>query len=360
MMLSGIALLTMVQATPFGTFEGRPVTLYTLRNARGMTAKIMDYGATVVSLTAPDRRGKYGEVTLGFPTFDPYPTKSPYFGCIVGRIGNRIAEGKFDLEGQEHSLFINNGKNSLHGGEKGFDKRIWSVVSRSSGKNPSITMKHISPDGEEGYPGELTAVVKYTLTSDNTIKIDYDVRTTAVTIQNLTNHMYFNLEGKGSKNILNHKMQISADGMTPVDENLIPTGEITTVYGTPFDFNKPTTIGARIESDHEQMKFGGGYDHNWVLKGKANTLRKIATVHEPKSGRLMEVSTTEPGVQFYSGNFLDGTLKGHGGVTYNKRYGFCLETQHFPDSANHPNFPTTILRPGEVYKSTTVYAFKAK
>lgn len=360
MMLSGIALLTMLQATPFGIYEGRPVTLYTLRNSRGMTAKIMDYGATVVSLTAPDRRGKYAEVTLGFPKFDDYPTKSPYFGCIAGRVANRIGRGTFDLEGNKYDLFINNGPNTLHGGEHGFDKKIWKVVSRTSGKNPSITLQHVSPDGEEGYPGELTAQVKYTLTSNNTIKIDYDVRTKALTIQNLTNHMYFNLEGAGSKNILNHKMQISADSMTPVGEDLIPTGEIATVYGTPFNFNLPTPIGTRIDSDDEQLKFGGGYDHNWVLKGKMGTLRKVAAVHEPKSGRYMEVLTTEPGIQFYSGNFLDGTLKGHGGVTYNKRYGFCLETQHYPDSVNHPNFPTTTLKPGNVYKSTTVYAFKTK
>lgn len=361
MVLSGIALAMVMQASHFGTYEGKPVTLYTLKNKNGMVAKIMDYGATVVSLTAPDRKGKYEEVTLGFDTFDPYPTKSPYFGCIVGRIGNRIAKGKFKLDGKEYNLAVNNGPNSLHGGLKGFDKRIWSVVSKPSAKNQSITFKYVSADGEEGYPGELTAVVKYTLTPDNAIRIDYDIRSNAHTIANLTNHTYWNLGGLKEKTILDHKMQILSDAITPVDDTLIPMGGYMDVEHTPFDFNTLTRIGARIDTpDDAQIKYGGGYDHNWVLKGTVGQLRRACAVHEPKSGRYMEVWTTEPGVQFYSGNFLDGTLHGHGGKVYPKRGGLCLETQHFPDSVNQENFPTTEIQPGTPYTSTTVYKFKTK
>lgn len=361
MVLSNIALAMMMQSTQFGSYEGQPVTLYTLKNKNGMVAKIMDYGATIVSMTAPNRAGKYEEVTLGFDKFDNYPTKSPYFGCIAGRTGNRIKNGKFMLDGKEYTLAVNNGPNNLHGGLKGFDKQMWSVISKPSAKNPSITLKYVSPDGEEGYPGELTAIVKYTLGSDNSMRIDYDVRTDSHTIQNLTNHTYFNLEGPKSKDILGHKMQINAEAITPVDENLIPTGQFMDVTGTPFDFNKLTTIGARInDTKNQQIKFGGGYDHNWVLKGTVGMLRRIAAVHEPKSGRYMEVLSTEPGVQFYSGNFLDGTLIGHGGKKYVKRYGFCLETQHFPDAVNQDNFPGVEIKKGDVYKSTTVYKFKIR
>lgn len=360
MVLSNIALAMIMQTSHFGTYEGSPVTLYTLKNKNGMVAKIMDYGATIVSMTAPDRKGKFEEVTLGFDKFDNYPTKSPYFGCIAGRTGNRIAKGKFTLDGKEYNLAINNGVNNLHGGLKGFDKRIWTVTAKPSATNPSITLKYVSADGEEGYPGELTAVVKYTLGSDNSIRIDYNVRTNAKTIQNLTNHTYFNLGGPKEKTILDHKMQILAEAITPVDETLIPNGGYMLVDGTPFDFNKLTRIGARIDADDQQIKYGGGYDHNWVLKGTVGALRRACAVHEPKSGRYMEVWTTEPGVQFYSGNFLDGTLKGHGGKVYPKRAGFCLETQHFPDSVNQEAFPTTELNPGEVYTSTTVYKFKTK
>lgn len=360
MVLSNIALAMVMQTSHFGTYEGKPVTLYTLKNKNGMVAKIMDYGATIVSMTAPDRKGKYEEVTLGFDKFDNYPTKSPYFGCIAGRVGNRIAKGRFTLDGEEHKLAINNGPNSLHGGLKGFDKRIWTVISKPSDKNPSIKLKYVSADGEEGYPGELTAIVTYTLTSDNGIRIDYDVRTTKHTIANLTNHTYFNLSGGKDSTILNHKMQINADAITPVDETLIPTGQYQVVDNSPFDFNKLTRIGDRIDADDQQIKYGGGYDHNWVLKGTVGALRRAAAVHEPKSGRYMEVWTTEPGVQFYSGNFLDGTLHGHGGKVYPKRGGLCLETQHFPDTVNQENFPPCDIKPGEVYTSTTVYKFKVK
>lgn len=360
MVLSNIALAMIMQTSHFGTYEGQPVTLYTLKNKNGMTAKIMDYGATIVTLTAPDRKGKYEDVTLGFDTFDPYPTKSPYFGCIVGRVGNRIAKGKFKLDGKEYSLAVNNGPNSLHGGLKGFDKRIWSVVSKPSAKNPSITMKYVSADGEEGYPGELTAVVKYTLGSDNSIRIDYDIRSDAHTIANLTNHTYFNLGGAKEKTILDHKMMIYSDAITPVDETLIPQGGYLDVEKTPFDFNTLTRIGARIDANNEQIKYGGGYDHNWVVRGTVGALRRAAAVHEPKSGRYMECWTTEPGVQFYSGNFLDGTLKGHGGKVYPKRGGLCLETQHAPDSVNQENFPASDIQPGTPYTSTTIYKFKTK
>lgn len=361
MVLTNIALAMVMQTSHFGSYEGKPVTLYTLKNKNGMVAKIMDYGATIVSLTAPDRKGKYEEVTLGFDKFDEYPTKSPYFGCIAGRVGNRIAKGKFKLDGKEYTLAVNNGPNSLHGGLKGFDKHIWKVLSKPSKTNPSITLQYVSPDGDEGYPGELTAVVKYTLTSDNSIRIDYNVRTNAHTIQNLTNHTYWNLGGAKEKTILDHRMQILADAITPIDETLIPMGGYMEVDGTPFDFNKLTRIGERIDTpDDDQIKYGGGYDHNWVLRGAVGQLRKACAVLEPKSGRYMEVWTTEPGVQFYSGNFLDGTLKGHGGKVYPKRGGFCLETQHFPDSVNQENFPSTELQPGQVYMSTTVYKFKTK
>lgn len=361
MVLTSVAVAMVMQASHFGTYEGKPVTLYTLKNKRGMVAKIMDYGATVVSLTAPDRKGKYEEVTLGFDTFDPYPTKSPYFGAIVGRVGNRIANGKFTLDGKEYTLAVNNGPNSLHGGLKGFDKRIWSVISKPSAMNPSITFKYVSADGEEGYPGELTAVVKYTLTPDNAMRIDYDIRAKAHTIANLTNHTYWNLGGPKVSTILDHQMQIMADAITPVDSTLIPANGRMAVRGTPFDFNKLTRIGDRIEDiSNQQIEFGGGYDHNFVLRGTMGQLRKACAVLEPTSGRYMEVWTTEPGVQFYSGNFLDGTLHGHGGKVYPRRGGFCLETQHFPDSVNQPDFPPVDVYPGKPYMSTTIYKFKTK
>jgi len=360
MVLSNIALAMVMQSSHFGTYEGHPVTLYTLKNKHGMTAKIMDYGATVVSLTAPDRNGKFEEVTLGFDKFDMYPTKSPYFGCIAGRVANRIAKGKFKLDGKEYTLAVNNGVNSLHGGLKGFDKRIWTVVSKPSAKNAKITLKYVSADGEEGYPGEMTTMVTYTLTADNAIQIDYDIRANAHTIANVTNHMYFNLGGAKAKTILDHKMQIMSEAITPVDETLIPQGGYLDVAKTPFDFTNLTRIGDRIDAANEQIKFGGGYDHNWVLTGTVGKLRRAANVHEPKSGRFMEVWTTEPCIQFYSGNFLDGTLHGHGGKVYPKRGGLCLETQHAPDSVNQPEFPTTEINPGQVYTSTTVYKFKTK
>ena len=344
----------------FGTFEGQPVTLYTLKNRNGMEARIMDFGATVVSLHVADRKGRFDDVALGFDSFDPYPTKSPYFGAIVGRIGNRIAKGKFSLDGKDYELAVNNGENHLHGGKQGFDKRIWTVLSKPTDKNPSLTLQLVSPDGEEGYPGELTVTVKYTVTPQNALRIDYTVKTNARTIHNVTNHTYFNLGGKNTSDVLNHRVQINARRYTPVDKGLIPTGELATVKGTPFDFSKPTPIGARIGANNQQIKYGGGYDHNFVLDGESGTLRQAVTVYEPNSGRLMEVWTTEPGVQLYTGNFLDGTLVGHGGKKYLHRGAFCLETQHFPDSIHHANFPSTVLNPGSTYKSTTVYKFRTR
>lgn len=357
MVLTSLALLATMQ-TKFGEFEGNPVSLYTLKNKNGMVAKIMDYGATVVSLTAPDRTGKLGEVTLGFDEFENYPEKSPYFGCTVGRFGNRIAKGKFKIDGKEYSLPINNGPNSLHGGTKGFDKMMWKVLRKPTPKNASIVFHLTSPDGDQGYPGKLEVTVTYTLTSKNELKIDYRATTDKATHVNLTNHTYFNLEGPSAKDNTGHKVQILSDYITPVSAELIPTGKLMPVKGTAFDLRKPTVIAKGIDADNEQIKFGGGYDHNWVLKGRG--LRKVAAVHEPKTGRYMEVMTTEPGIQFYSGNFLDGTLTGHGGATYVKRFGFCLETQHYPDSPNHPNFPSTLLRPGKTYRTTTVYKFSAR
>jgi aldose 1-epimerase len=355
-----LALVGLMNQSVFGQFEGKDVNLYTLKNRSGVTAKIMDYGATVVSLTVPDRKGKAEEVTLGFPKFDDYLTKSPYFGCIVGRIGNRIRNGQFILDGTGYDLESNDKANTLHGGLKGFDKRIWEVVRTTTGSSAAISFKYVSADGEGGYPGELTSVVTYTLTAKNELKIDYVVTANAKTIHNLTNHTYFNLEGPRSKNHLNHVVQIAADYITPVDETLIPTGELMPVKDTAFDFTRPHAIGERIDAPNQQITYGGGYDHNFVVRGKSGTLRPAATVYEPKSGRVMEVLTTEPGVQFYSGNFLDGTITGHGGAKYTKRYGFCLETQHFPDAVNQPNFESVVINPGETYKSTTIYRFSTR
>jgi aldose 1-epimerase len=338
----------------FGTFQGNPVHQYKLTNKPGMVCRVMDYGATVISLTAPDRKGKLQEVTLGFETFDDYAAKSPYFGCTVGRIGNRIGKAEFSLDGKKYTLAKNDGPNTLHGGKVGFDKVIWKVenVTRNS-----IVFSHISPDGDEGYPGELKVVVKYTLTNQNALEIDYRITAKQKTIQNLTNHTYFNL---GGKDILDHRIMINSQAITPVDETLIPTGKFMPVKGTPFDLRKLTRIGNGIDAKHEQVQRGGGYDHNWVLSKGPTKLRKVAEVYEPRSGRMLEVLTTEPGIQFYSGNFLDGTLTGHGGRSYAKRSGFCLETQHYPDSINQPNFPSVVLGAGKTYLTKTVYRFKTK
>ena len=346
----------------FGTTaEGKTADLYTLKNKNGMQVSITNFGATVVSIMAPDKAGKMADVALGYDNLAGYELNKNYLGVLVGRYGNRIAHGKFSIDGTEYTLAKNNGDNSLHGGIKGFNKAMWEAKDVSKGGEAAVEMKYVSKDGEEGYPGNLSVTVVYTLTNKNELKIDYSATTDKKTVVNLTNHTYFNLAGQGNGDILKHELMINADTFTPVDSGLIPTGELKKAEGTPFDFRKATAIGARIDANDEQIKLGGGYDHNFVLNRKAATgLSLAARVSDPTSGRTMEVWTTEPGVQFYTGNFLDGSFRGKGGSAYQKRTAFCLETQHFPDSPNHPSFPTTLLKPGEKYHTTTVYKFEAK
>jgi aldose 1-epimerase len=348
-----------IKQEPFGqTTAGAPVDLYTLTNDRGLEVKITNYGGIIVSLQTPDQAGKPGNVTLGFDSLAGYLRKSPYFGCIVGRFANRIAGGRFTLAGVEYTLAQNDGPNSLHGGLKGFDKVVWEaeVFERETGVG--LTLKYLSPDGEEGYPGNLSTTVVYTLTNGNELKIDYAATSDRPTVINLTNHTYFNLAGRGD--ILGHNLMLTAEKFTPIDETLIPTGELRSVAGTPLDFTQATPIGARIEQADEQLRLAGGYDHNFVLDNLAGELVLAARIEEPTSGRVLEVYTTEPGIQFYSGNFLDGTITGKGGTVYHQRSGFCLETQHYPDSPNQPNFPSTVLRPGEEYRQTTIFKFLAR
>ena len=336
------------------TPDGTPVQLYVLTNSQGMVAKIATYGALLTELHVPDRAGKTADVVLGFDTLDAYIANNPFFGATVGRFANRIARGKFTLDGKEYTLAVNNGPNSLHGGTKGFDKAVWTAAPVESADGPAVQFSYLSRDGEEGYPGNLSTTVTYTLTRKNELRIDYRATTDKATPVNLTNHSYFNLAGAGSGDVLGHELMLAADRYTPTDETSIPTGELRPVAGTPFDFTQPKTIGARIE------QVGGhtmGYDHNYVFNSGGKKLALGARVHEPKSGRVMEMWTTEPGVQLYTGNFLDGTLKGKGGTAYGKHHAFCLEAQHFPDSPNQPSFPSTILRPGDTYKQTTVYKF---
>jgi len=333
------------------TPEGQPVELYTLTNAKGSEARIMTYGGVVVSLKVPDRSGALGDVVAGFDNLEGYLTPPPYFGAIIGRYGNRIGGGRFSLGGMEYPLAKNDGANHLHGGMRGFDKRVWSAKPLSP---QSLELSYLSKDGEEGYPGNLSATVTYTLTDAHELRIEYSATTDKETVVNLTNHSYFNLAGEGD--ILGHQVMIHADRFTPVDKGLIPTGELKSVAGTPFDFLTAKTIGERIEQKDEQLIFGRGYDHNWVLNRTGSGLETAAKVTDPKSGRVMEVFTTEPGLQFYTGNFLDGTLKGKGRV-YTRRSAFCMETQHFPDSPNKTAFPPTVLKPGDTYRTTTVYRF---
>lgn len=345
---------------PFGTTpDGQPVRLYTLGNGRGMTAEIITYGAIVVSLTAPDKDGEFDDVVLGYDNLADYIKVTPYFGAIVGRYGNRIDKGKFTLDGTTYRLATNDGENHLHGGIKGFDKVVWQDEPVDRSDAVGVKLSYLSEDGEEGYPGNLKVSVTYLLTDRNELRIEYEATTDEATPINVTHHGYFNLTG-GRRNILGHELMLNADRFTPVDEGLIPTGELRPVEGTPMDFRKRTPIGARIDDDYEQLQFGGGYDHNWVLNKKGDAMTLAAEVYEPTTGRLMTVRTTEPGVQFYAGNFLDGTITGKDGVVYTHRYGFCLETQHYPDSPNKPDFPSTILRPGRVHKTTTVYAFSTR
>jgi aldose 1-epimerase len=332
--------------------DGTPVDLYVLTNANGMEAHVTAYGGTLVSLTAPDRHGSFADVVLGMDTLDGCRTQTAYFGALIGRYGNRIAGGQFTLEGKTYHLPINDGPNTLHGGPLGFGKQLWQVREVASEEGPAVEFGYVSKDGEEGFPGTLTAKVVYTLTNKNELKIDYTATTDKPTVVNLTNHAYFNLKGAGEGDILDHEVTIDASRFTPVDSVLIPTGELRAVKGTPFDFTKAIAIGARIETDDQQLKFGKGYDHNWVLD---KTRAGLA-----KTGRVLQVWTTEPALQFYTGNFLDGTIHGKGGKVYPRRGAFCMETQHYPDSPNHPAFPSTELKPGATYHTTTVYSFSAR
>lgn len=350
-----------VQKQAFGkTEDGTAVDLYTLTNTSGLEATITNYGGIVVSLMVPDRNGKPGDIVLGYDTLKEYIGENPYFGCIVGRYANRIAKGKFTLNGVEYTLAQNNSENHLHGGIKGFNKAVWKAEEIRSDNGVGLKLTYLSKDGEEGYPGNLSVTVIYILSNNNELKIEYSATTDKVTVVNLSHHSYFNLAGAGSGDILDHELTIHADTFTPVDKDLIPTGELRSVNGTPMDFTRPTTIGARIEQDYEQLIFGGGYDHNWVLNNPDGSLTLAVRVYEPITGRIMEVYTTEPGIQFYTGNFLDGSITGKEGKVYKKRYGFCLETQHFPDSPNKPHFPSTVLKPGEKYTQTVIYKFSAK
>ena len=336
--------------------DGAMVNRFTLTNSKGTTAKVTSYGATLTELRVPDRNGTVANVVLGFGNLDAYLKGHPFFGVTAGRVANRIGKARFSLEGREYTLAANNGQNHLHGGIKGFDKVLWQGKALpTTGHDAAVEFSYFSEDGEEGYPGNLSVTVTYTLTENNELQIDYKATTDKATPINLTNHSYFNLAGSGD--ILDHELTIQADRYTPIDAELIPTGEIASVKDTPLDFTSPMSIGARID----QLKpVPGGYDHNYVLNSRGRSPALAAHVYEPKTGRVMEVLTTEPGIQLYTGNFLDGELTGHGGVVYNKHAGLCLETQQFPDAVNHPNFPSTILRPGETYKSTTRYKFGTK
>src|SRR5579863_2784829 len=335
-----------IQITDFGkTKEGDAIHRYVLHNDEGVEAIVISYGAALVSLKIPDRAGKIADVVLGYDNLEGYQQDKSFFGATIGRYGNRIAKGEFTLDG----------------GSKGFNKRVWSAMDRSRPDAEVLELTYTSQDGEEGFPGTLKVKVVYTLPAEsNELRIDYSATTDKDTVLNLTNHSYFNLSGVANQEIVNHQLLLHAEKFTPVDATLIPTGELRAVAGTPFDFTKATAIGARINQDDEQLKFGKGYDHNWVLKRSGNGLQLAAEVFEPDSGRVLEVLTTEPGVQFYTGNFLDGTVPGKGGQLYGPRTGFCLETQHFPDSPNRPNFPSTELKPGQTYRSTTIFRFATR
>jgi len=346
-----------VEKKPFGQLaDGTPVDLYVLTNENEMQVSITNYGGIITSMIAPDKDGNMGEVNLGFDDVSGYLKATTYFGALIGRYGNRIANGQFKLDGETYTLAKNNGPNHLHGGVVGFDKVLWNAKSFQNTTGVGLELTYLSKDGEEGYPGNLNVKVTYTLlANENSLEISYEATTDKATHCNLTNHAYFNLKDGGASPILDHILQINADQYTPVDRGLIPTGELASVEGTPFDFRQPTAIGARIDADDEQIKRGPGYDHNFVLNGEPGTMRLAATVDEPTTGRILEVWTEEPGLQFYSGNFLDGTLTGHNGTVYQRRTGFCLESQHYPDTPNQKNFPTTQLNPGEVYQTKTIY-----
>jgi aldose 1-epimerase len=350
-----------ISKEPFGkTADGHELSLYTLQSPSGMKVTITNFGGVITTIQVPDRTGKMGDVVLGYENSAPYLTKETnnYFGALVGRYGNRLAHGKFTIDGHDYQVPINDGPNALHGGPVGFNSKVWDAKDVSSGSTPILELHYKSPDGEMGFPGNLDATVRYTL-DKNSLHIDYAATTDKATVLNLTNHSYFNLAGAGAKSVLDHKVMIAADRFTPVDETLIPTGALEPVAGTPLDFRKAMPIGARIDTPDEQIKRGKGYDHNYVLNAAGDIRKLAARVEEPTSGRILEVFTDQPGLQFYSGNFLTGTSKGIGGV-YERRSAFCMETQHFPDSPNHPSFPTTLLKPGQKFHSTTIFRFSAK
>jgi aldose 1-epimerase len=351
-----------ISQAPFGvTPDGKSVSIYSLSNTKGAVARIMTYGGIVQSLKMPDRNGQYEDIVLGYDDLTGYITNnSPYFGALIGRYGNRIGGAKFKLEGQTYKLAANNGPNSLHGGIKGFDKVVWQAESWLSPDGPSLKLTYFSKDGEEGFPGNLKVTAIYTLTANNELHLAFTATTDKPTVCNLTHHSYFNLKGQGNGDILGHEVYINSDKTTAVDKELITTGDYAPVAGTPFDFRKPTTIGARINDPDQQLQYGPGYDHNWVINKPLGQFGLQARVYEPTTGRVMEVWSTEPGLQFYAGNFLDGTITGKGGKVYQRRTGFCMEPQHYPDSPNKPQFPTTELKPGETYQTIIMYRFSAK
>lgn len=345
----------------FGKFEGRSIDLYTIKFPNELEVQLTNYGGIVTSLKVPDKNGVMEDVVLGYDQLQGYLDETPYFGALIGRYGNRIAKGQFELEGETYNLATNNDQNHLHGGGKGFDKVVWEVIGTlDEDDRKGVTLKYVSPDGEEGYPGELTTIVNYVFTP-NSFEISYEATTDKSTVLNLTQHSYFNLSGNASEDILGHELTIDAARFLPVDNALIPTGELRSVGGTPFDFTSPKLIGREINESNEQLEFGGGYDHCWVMsEAPTAQMRKVASLRHLENGRMMEVMTTEPAIQFYSGNFLDGKITGKGEVQYNHRYGMCLETQHFPDSPNQSAFPSTVLKRGETYSTVTKYVFSTK
>lgn len=351
----------MIEKKAFGKLkDGSEVYMFTLRNKSGAEVKIINYGATVVSLTAPDRSGKYADVVLGYDSLDGYVNGSSYFGAIVGRYANRIAKGKFNLNGKSYQLSVNEGENQLHGGKIGFNKVLWAAETLKSKLGPAVKLTYVSPNGDQGYPGKVTLHVTYTLTNNNELKINYEGTTDKTTILNPSHHSYFNLTGNFSNTILNHQLNINADSYTPIDKEFIPTGKIDKVENTPLDFRKPAAIGERINDNFEQLKIARGYDFNWVLNNYNGKVREVADAYEPTTGRYMQVFTDQPGLQFYSGNFLDGKTIGKNGAAYQFRTGFCLEAQHYPDSPNEPKWYSVVLKPGQVYRQTTIYKFSVK
>jgi aldose 1-epimerase len=342
------------------TADGKAIEIYTLTNTGGSEAKIITYGGAVVSLEVPDKPGKLSDVVLGYDSVAEYEKHTSFFGALIGRYGNRIGKAKFALNGKQFTLTANNGENHLHGGPKGYDRVVWAARPSIDPAGANLELTYLSHDGEEGYPGNLKIKVVYSLTEKNELKIVYSATSDKDTVVNLTHHSYFNLSGAGNSSILDHQLTLNADRFTPTDSGSIPTGELRSVKGTPFDFTRPTAIGARIDHADEQLKFGKGYDHNWVLNKRGNELSMAASVYEATSGRVMEVLTTEPGIQFYAGNFLDGSIRGKSGQNYPYRSGFCLEAQHFPDSPNKPQFPSTELKKGRTYSQTTIYRFSVR